>query len=181
MQKIAKKLIEIMKECRFISKSGVNQSQNYKYTTTADVMEKVNTALTNHGIASIVNPEIIEFKEVTTSKGNIANLATVKVTINLIDAESGETCTISGIGSGQDFNDKAIMKAQSAAIKYAYLLSFAIATGDDDSDRRDRNDRNDNSRKFYCEDCGAIIDQKTANFSNHKFGRPLCRNCQQEN
>ena len=51
MQKIAKKLIEIMKECRFISKSGVNQSQNYKYTTTADVMEKVNTALTTHGVA----------------------------------------------------------------------------------------------------------------------------------
>ena len=132
-----------------------------------------------HGeVASIVNSEIIDFKEVTTGKGNVANLATVKVTINLIDAESGESCTISGIGSGQDFNDKAVMKAQSAAIKYAYLLSFAIATGDDDSDRRDRNN---NSRNYYCEDCGAIIDQKTANFSNHKFGRPLCRNCQQEN
>ena len=178
MQKIATKLVEIMKECRFISKSGVNQSQNYKYTTTTDVMEKVNTALTNHGVASIVNSEIIDFKEVTTSKGSNAHLATVKVTINLIDAESGDTCTISGIGSGQDTNDKAVMKAQTAAIKYAYLLSFAIVSGDDEGDRRGNN-YTDN--EYTCEDCGKKIDQKTCSYSKNKFGRPLCYSCQQKN
>ena len=175
MQKLAKKLIDVMKECSVIAKSGVNSSQNYKYTTTADVMEKVNAALTKYGIASIVNPEIVDFREVTTSKGNIASLATVKVNITLIDAESGETISISGIGSGQDFNDKAVMKAQSAAIKYAYLLSFAISSNDEETDQRDRKQDN---RKIYCEECGAIIDQQTASFSNRKYGRPLCRDCQ---
>ena len=159
MQKLAKKLIEVMKDCSVVAKSGVNSSQNYKYTTTADVMEKVNAALTKHGIASIVNPEIVDFREYTTSKGNAASLATVKVTISLVDAESGESCTISGLGSGQDFGDKAVMKAQSAAIKYAYLLSFA--------------------RDYRCEDCGKKIDSKSASYSKKKFGRPLCYSCQQ--
>ena len=171
MQKLAKKLIEVMKDCSVVAKSGVNSSQNYKYTTTADVMEKVNAALTKHGIASIVNPEIVDFREVTTSKGNVASLVTVKVNILLIDAESGETCTISGIGSGQDSGDKAVMKAQSAAIKYAYLLSFAISSNDDY--------HSDDDRDYRCEDCGKKIDSKSASYSKKKFGRPLCYSCQQ--
>lgn len=181
MQKLAEKLIEVMKDCRSISKSGVNSSQNYKYITSADVMEKVNAALTKNGIASIVNPEIIDFKEITTIKGNTAQLATVKVNITLIDSESGETCNISGIGSGQDFNDKAVMKAQSAAIKYAYLLSFAISTNDEEVDSNDQRDSDYNYHEYQCEDCGKKIDQKIASYSTKNFGKPLCYSCQQKN
>ena len=177
MQKLTAKLIEVMKDCSVIAKSGVNQSQNYKYTTTNDVLEKVNASLTKHKIASIVEPDLIELKEITTSKGNSAHIATVKVKIVLIDAESGESCTIFGLGSGQDFNDKAIMKAQSAAIKYAYLLSLAISSNDDEADQRERNP----NKKWYCEDCGAVINENTARFAQNKFGRPLCRDCQQQN
>ena len=136
MKQLANKLIEVMKDCSVITKSGFNSSQHYNYTTTNDVVEKVNAALTKNRIASIVTPELINYQEVNTSKGNIAHLATVKVNIMLIDADSAETATISGIGSGQDFNDKAVMKAQTAAIKYAYLLSFAISAVDEGADRR---------------------------------------------
>ena len=53
------------------------------------------------------------------------------VKISIIDSESGETVDLYGIGSGQDAGDKAVMKAQTAAIKYAYMMSLCIATGDD--------------------------------------------------
>ncbi|MBR0289704.1 MAG: hypothetical protein IJQ82_12060 [Selenomonadaceae bacterium] len=51
--------------------------------------------------------------------------------ITLLDPDSGETLPIKGLGFGQDAGDKAVAKAQTMAIKYAYLNSLAIATNDD--------------------------------------------------
>lgn len=131
MQKLASKLVEVMKSCKYVTKNGLNTFHKYKYATSADVLEKVNSALTKQGIATVVLPEIVKDEVVTTSKGNAEHLVTVKIEITLIDKDSGETATFRGFGSGQDASDKAIMKAQTAALKYAYMLSLAIATGDD--------------------------------------------------
>ena len=101
------------------------------YATSADVLEKVNAAFTKQGIATIVIPEIIKDEAVTTAKGTVEHLVTVKIEVTLVDKDSGETAVFRGFGSGQDATDKAVMKAQTAALKYAYMLSLAIATGDD--------------------------------------------------
>ena len=129
--KIAKKLVNIMNECSHITKNGLNSYHQYKYATAEDVLLKVNEALTKNRIASVVIPEIASMVDVTNLKGNTEHLATVNVQIKLIDSESGESVDFFGIGSGQDAGDKAVMKAQTAAIKYAYMLSLCIATGDD--------------------------------------------------
>ena len=131
MQKIAKKFVEVMKDCSHVAKNGTNDFHKYKYATATDVLEKVNAALTKHGIASVVTPSLLSMQEITTAKGNTERLATVEVTVTLIDAESGETLTLKGLGSGQDAGDKAVAKSQTMAIKYAYLNSLAIATSDD--------------------------------------------------
>jgi hypothetical protein len=63
------------------------------------------------------------------ARGNTEQCVTVKVTLRLTDGfEEHET---EGMGSGQDAGDKAIMKAQTAAIKYAWMLALSISTGDD--------------------------------------------------
>jgi hypothetical protein len=129
--KIASKLVKVMDACHYVQKLGKNTFHNYKYAMAADVLEKVNKALVENGLAAIVVPELIEFKDVTTKKGDVERLATVKTTITLLDSESGETLTLIGLGSGQDNGDKAIMKAQTASIKYAWMLSLQISTGDD--------------------------------------------------
>lgn len=201
MQKIAKKFVMVMQECSHIAKNGTNTFHNYKYATAADVLEKVNGSLTKHGIASVVTPALLSVKEVTTSKGNIEQLATVEVTVMLIDSESGETLTLKGLGSGQDAGDKSIAKAQTMAIKYAYLNSLAIATGDDpEADSKTDEAMSDNSKqatdsvpsaknsdsnprtrsetKLTCHDCGASISQKVADYSQAKFGKYLCYECQ---
>ena len=131
MQKIASKLIQVMAECSQIPKNGVNDFHHYKYATSADVLEKVNSALVKHKLASVVTPEVLNTAEVLNSKGNAEQRVTVRVAINLVDAESGESVLLVGLGSGQDVGDKAVMKAQTAAIKYAYLMSLAISTNDD--------------------------------------------------
>ncbi len=190
MQKIAAKLINVMQECSYVSKKGINDFHHYKYATSADVLEKINTALVKQKVCSVVLPEILQQADVTTAKGNIEHFATVKINILLLDAESGESVTISGIGSGQDSGDKAVMKAQTAAIKYAYLLSMAISTGDDpEADVRtdelgahttDTIKTFESNEKLICSDCRATITSGVMNVSRNKFGRPLCMRCQKK-
>ena len=87
------------------------------------MLERVNASLVAHGIASIATPELLNVVDVTTAKGSVEHLATVRMDITLIDKESGEVLSIGGIGSGQDGGDKAVMKAQTAAIKYGRLYN----------------------------------------------------------
>lgn len=189
MLKLSKKFVEVMKECNYIAKNGTNNFHGYKYATSADVLEKVNAALTKHGIASVATPNLLQFQDVTTAKGNTEHLAIVEITVTLTDSESGETLTLKGLGSGQDAGDKAIMKAQTAALKYCYLLSLAIATGDDPEADTSTDEstatpiapstvKNPARNALVCHDCGAEISQKVADFSKSKFGKFLCFNCQ---
>ena len=189
MQKIAKKFIEVMRECSHIAKNGTNDFHKYKYATAADVLEKVNASLTKHGLASIVSSNLLSLKDVTTSKGNIEQLASVEVCVTLIDSDSGESLSIKGLGSGQDPSDKAVAKAQTMAIKYAYLNSLAIATNDDPeadshSDEVMQPKPKSAPNKIHtptalaCHDCGSTISQKVADYSQAKFGKFLCYDCQ---
>lgn len=194
MQKLAKKFIEVMTDCSHIAKNGTNTFHGYKYATSADVLEKVNASLTKHGIASVAVPDLISLQDVTTAKGNIEHLATVKMTVTLVDMESGETFSLVGLGSGQDSGDKAVMKAQTASMKYAYMLSLAISTGDDPEADATTDEHSigasaaGETRHWHkeapaagtalCADCGAPITAKVQSFSMSKYGRPLCMTCQ---
>ena len=186
MQKIAKKFVEVMKDCSHVAKNGTNDFHRYKYATAADVLEKVNASLTKHGLASVVTPNLLNMQQVTTAKGNVEQLITVEVSVTLIDSESGETLTLKGLGFGQDPSDKAVAKAQTMAIKYCYLNSLAIATNDDpEADQRTdevmqtkpAQDKS-NPANPTCHDCGANISQRVADYSKSKFGRFLCFDCQ---
>ena len=197
--KIAKKLVNVMIECGHIAKNGLNSYHQYKYATAEDVLLKVNTALTKNKIASVVIPEIASMVDVTNLKGNTEHLVTVNVQIKLIDSESGECVDLFGIGSGQDAGDKAVMKAQTAAIKYAYMMSLCIATGDDpEADTKtDENSSMGNKgskavntvKKIsaikksitFCANCGEeITSDRVVQFSMAKYNKPLCMDCQKQ-
>lgn len=206
MQNIATKMIEVMNECSHIMKNGNNSFHSYKYATCSDVLEKVNSSFVKHGIATMAIPELLGMEKVTTSKGNKEHLATVKITIMLTDAESGEVMSITGLGSGQDSGDKAVMKAQTAAIKYAYLMSLAISTGDDpeketEPDKSSGTHTNAGAYRYgkstpatierkknmvssdkeeVCESCGAMITERVKEFSENRYGRTLCMDCQRK-
>ena len=201
MQKLAKKFVAVMQECSHVVKTGTNDFHRYKYATATDVLEKVNASLTKHGIASVVSPSLLNIQEVTTSKGNTERLATVEVSVMLIDSESGESFTLKGLGSGQDAGDKAVAKAQTMALKYCYMASLAIATGDDPEADSKTDEamatfttkppiantpppskssipKTRTATKLVCHDCGSAISQKVADYSNSKFGKFLCFDCQ---
>lgn len=197
--KIAKKLVNVMTECSHIAKNGLNNYHQYKYATAEDVLLKVNSALAKNKIASIVIPEIASMVDVTNLKGNTEHLVTVNVQIKLIDSESGEYVDLFGIGSGQDAGDKAVMKAQTAAIKYAYMMSLCIATGDD-PEADCKTDENssvcnkaskvvNNVKKIsaikksvtICANCGEeITSDRVVQFSMARYNKPLCMDCQKQ-
>ena len=197
--KIAKKLVNVMIECGHIAKNGLNSYHQYKYATAEDVLLKVNSALTKNKIASVVIPEIASMVDVINLKGNTEHLVTVNVQIKLIDSESGECVDLFGIGSGQDAGDKAVMKAQTAAIKYAYMMSLCIATGDD-PEADTKTDENssignkgskavNNVKKIsaikksitVCANCGEeITSDRVVQFSMAKYNKPLCMDCQKQ-
>ena len=197
--KIAKKLVNVMIECGHIAKNGLNSYHQYKYATAEDVLLKVNSALTKNKIASVVIPEIASMVNVINLKGNTEHLVTVNVQIKLIDSESGECVDLFGIGSGQDAGDKAVMKAQTAAIKYAYMMSLCIATGDD-PEADTKTDENssignkgskivNNVKKIstirksitVCANCGEeITSDRVVQFSMARYNKPLCMDCQKQ-
>ena len=123
MQKIAKKFVEVMRDCSHVAKNGTNDFHKYKYATATDVLEKVNASLTKHGLASVVTPNLLSMQQVTTAKGNVEQLAIVEVSVTLIDSESGETLTLKGLGSGQDPSDKAVAKAQKLWLSSTLILT----------------------------------------------------------
>lgn len=190
--KIAKKLVLVMEECSHILKQGVNEYHKYTYATAEDVLSKVNSSLTKNRIVSIVIPYLQSLTDVQNLKGHTEHLATVQVKIELIDSESGESVKFVGIGSGQDVGDKAVMKAQTAAIKYAYMMSLCIATGDDpesDTNTDKFNEENEckktrsvkyknDTDSWSCARCESVITEKVAKYSIEKYGKMLCMKCQ---
>ena len=129
---LAKKLVAVMEACGFVKKNGTNEFHYYSYATCSDVLQKVNAAFVKNGLCSVVLPELVSLVDVKNIKGNTEHLALVKVTVRIVDADNGnDFAEFIGMGSGQDAGDKAVMKAQTAALKYAYMLSLNIATGDD--------------------------------------------------
>lgn len=195
---IARKLVLIMGECAHVAKDGFNDFHKYSYASASGVLEVINAALVKHKVASVVTPAILSSFDVTNAKGNIEHQVTVGCNILLIDSESGESIDLYGIGTGQDSGDKAVMKAETAAIKYAYLLSMAISTGDDpeadaSTDENSctesqhatakpaparRNAVEQQEPVAICADCGKEISEKVYNYSIARYHRPLCMTCQ---
>ena len=188
---IGTKLAEAGKMCRHMPKDGYNSYQKYKYTTAAGVLGKVNEAFSEQGLYVSTSFEMLDLRDVQSQKGNTEKHAVVKVTITIKDVDDPEGVVIfEGIGSGQDAGDKSIMKANTAALKYAYIGGLNIAMSDDPEQ-----DSNTDAYQEYtpkpapksngntdivgkCEKCGKAVTGKVAEYSQKQFGKRLCYDCQ---
>lgn len=131
--KIAAKLVQVMKACAYVQKDAENKEQRYKYVSAAAVLEKVNAALVEANMVSIPEFSVVSEKDKPTAKGAVWQLVTVQCKLLIIDADSGEAVTVVSLGTGTDPGDKASAKAQTMAIKYAWLTALNIETGDEPS------------------------------------------------
>ena len=196
---IGTKLNKVMDACRYMTKDGRNAFQNYDYTTAASIFGKINEAMTAQGLYLDTRFELIESRDVTTNKGGTEKFVVMKAIVTVHDAEDPkEFVTYEGYGSGQDAGDKACMKANTAALKYAYVGGLCISMGDDPEE--------DNGTTAYqsfnkpqrpansppprqnpkpsgepkCAGCGKTLTDRVADYSRQKFGKPLCMDCQKK-
>lgn len=159
------KLAEVMKQVKYIQKTGYNSFHKYKYATEADVNEKVREELAKLNVIMIPSVKSCINRTHLTSSGKTEYIVTVEVEFTFFDGDSEEKITLTSFGEGQDAGDKGVYKAITGAQKYALMKAFMIPTGDDpeadagvderNSDRTDRvqTDKNGyyNLRDFWVE------------------------------
>lgn len=121
---LQEKLSEVMALVRHVPKRGWNDFHKYNYVLAEDVFEVVNKALSERQIC--VETRILELR----LSDDYKNAA---VKSQFIFRDGPEDCphVVEGWGQGSDRADKAIMKAETAAMKYAYFGAFCISSGDD--------------------------------------------------
>ena len=125
---LAQHLAEVMAEVRYVQKDAENEFHHYKYASAEAVLKKVNGALSHRGIAASSKVELIRHDFIDSQKGTKI-LATVKLAIDFTDGT--DSIHAEGLGAGIDSGDKAVMKANTAAIKYLCQNAFFISWGDD--------------------------------------------------
>lgn len=123
---LATKLAEVAAECGYVAKASKNDYHGYKYASAEDVLKKVNEALTKRNIAVGSEANVVH---ITDDGKN----AVVKLTLGFYDGDDpeGRPLVVEGLGQGADKGDKAVMKANTAALKYAYANALTISWGDD--------------------------------------------------
>lgn len=197
MERIGKKILQVMCECGVIIKDGYNQEGDFTFVSAFSVVTKVREAFIKNGI--IPEPELFleHFEKITNKSGDQAFLAVVKSKIRLIDTDSGESIATEDFGSAIAASDKVVMMAETAAVKYAYLHGLGIPTKDDPErsnqsesffqQKQKANQSNKNNMevvkkysydKAVCCDCGTVVSDKVRKYSVEKYGSVFCMKCQ---
>ncbi len=119
---LCKKVLKVMAEVGMVEKDSTNPHFKYKYLSAANLLSKIQPSLVANGLIAAQ-----EMKVVSDNGGRV----TVECRLSVIDVESGATIEVVSLGCGIDSGDKAVMKAQTAAHKYAWYHLLNIPTGDD--------------------------------------------------
>ena len=188
---LGEKMVEVMQACRYMFKDAENPNAGYKYVSASTMFAKINEELTKRGLYTQADLRLESLIEVTTSSGEHEKLATVSAHVTITDVKTGANVQFGAPASGQDAGDKAVMKANTAALKYAYIGGLCIAMSDDpEADTntaaytkpatKTPNPAGMNKVETSCYKCAEPIGARTAEYSTKFFGRPLCYKCQEQ-
>lgn len=125
------KLAEVMQEIGYVQKRGRNKYHGYDYVTEADLVDAVREKLAKRNVVVIPSVTSIDERPVTSDKGKHSTITTVRVAFTFCDGDSGEMHRAEWAGAGDDPADKGLYKAYTGAVKYFFMKSFLIPTGDD--------------------------------------------------
>lgn len=128
MKNILKKLHSIQKDIGTMKKDGFNDHSKYNYLSETQVTALMKDLFDKHGVIFGYSSKITS-KERTPSEKQVT--VDVEVSYSFIDTETGEMLHGTAVGQGSDQTDKGVYKAITGAIKYIYMKTFNIPTGDD--------------------------------------------------
>jgi len=131
---IYKKMSNVMKAVKAVSKDQKNESQGFKFRGIDQFVNALYPALTVEGV--FMAPRCVnytqELKDVTRGSGKAGVDKHVAIMMEYdFFAEDGSKVTVGPIpAEGLDSGDKATNKALSAALKYALIQTFSVPTED---------------------------------------------------
>lgn len=127
-------LLAIGKEMGFFEFDGNNAAMKYSYASASGVMRKLNKLLTDYGVTLTPRSDLAHFQVTEDGKHH----AVVHITLEFRMGQLVEYA--SAHGSGIDKGDKAVMKAETAATKYAIAHKFCMSWGAVDPDGDEKAD-----------------------------------------
>lgn len=119
-QTFAEKMAHVSREAGHVQKDAVNTFHKYRYATADAVLSKVRQAMLEVGLY---------FHSVDSEVSWQGDVCVVRKTVTVTDGTTHATA--SAHGAGTDKGDKAPMKAETAAYKYAVAHLFGISWSDD--------------------------------------------------
>jgi hypothetical protein len=120
---------KVMGDIKAISKDRTNEFDHYQFRGIDDIYNAVQPALVKHGV--IVVPKVVSFETGETKSSQDKNMRYVVGEFSFtFHAPDGSSVTVSALGEAFDRGDKSANKAMSAAMKYAFLQTFCIPTGE---------------------------------------------------
>lgn len=119
------KLAKVMARLSRLPKEGRNTHFNYDFVTDGTIADAVRPALADEGVAFFASMVGVE---------KIEKITRAHFVFTFADGETGATYSCPWIGEAIDTQDKGPAKAATSALKYFFLKTFVLSTGDPDDD-----------------------------------------------
>ena len=131
---LAAKMAAIMNDVPTMIRNGQNQQQKYLYVTAEDVKASIRPLMSKHKVAMFAN--MLDVQRETSINKNQTLVVTViaKMCFTLVCGETGEQMECIWFGEANDYADKAVNKAATAAEKYFLINTFLLSTTEPDAD-----------------------------------------------
>ena len=132
MQKILKKIHDVMQDVKYIKKDAENKFYNYSYASELAIKTSLGVSFREHGIVfqlETLDQEIVEMGK--DKQGVPIVMTVVKCRYTFYDVDSAECISGEFVSSGPARDDKGLWAATTNAIKYILTSMFLIPTGDD--------------------------------------------------
>jgi hypothetical protein len=129
------KLARIMAGLPDLAPEGKNPHFGYDFIKDTQVSGTLRGRLAKERLMII--PEVLseEMREMPTRRG-MSYLTKLKIRFTVIDGDSGDSVSGTGVGYGDDAGDKGANKAFTSALKYWLLKLFQIGGEDSENDQR---------------------------------------------
>lgn len=189
-------VIQKIIECRKVMDKVVKDTKGYgyNYVSGSQLLEKIRPIMDKLGLFLQIETENVTWVpfEYQNSKGESKTdfivQGEIKYTwINAEDTEDKLVNNFTLLGQQDDIS-KALGSGLTYAERYFILKTLQAPTDNDDPDSKDTRGKytakpssQGTQQQYKCQSCGVQIHANVYKFSQQKFGKALCMNCQKGN
>lgn len=153
-------------------RNGQNTAQKYAYVTAEDVKAAIRPLLAKHRVSLFA--EMVEVQRETSVNKNGTGVVTViaKMRFTFLCGDTGEKMACDWFGEANDYADKCVNKAATAATKYFLINTFLLSTTEPESDEEEVPAPAPVER---CDVCESEVNPKAAAATLKFAGAVLCK------